>query len=152
MFFRKVQNEREDKKWGARGDQLERLDFFSHQKRWEAAKAQEAPQDYDEVDEALIDEMVSSQQQEPTPVEQEQQQEMSEAEWVLAQEEQEMEELLAAMEAEQPIQDDTSQHYGSDDDEFDSIFMECAMNSEFMEQSQSINSGFDPEDVDMTDD
>lgn len=150
MFFRKVQNEREDRKWEVRGEQLERLDFFSNHKQWEAAKAQEAPQDYDEVDEALMEEIASS-QQESTSAEHEQQQELSEAEWILAQEEQELQELLAAMEAEQPIQDDASQHYGSDIDDYDSIFMECAMNSEFQEQSRPTNLGSDPDAMDMTD-
>ena len=71
--------------------------------------------------------------------------------WVLAQEEQELQELLAAMEAEPQIMDDVSQHYGSDDDDFDSIFMECAMNSDLMEQGRPAITSSDPDDMDMTD-
>lgn len=150
MFFRKVQNDREDRKWEARGEQLERIDFFSNQKQWEAAKAQEAPQDYEEFDEGLLEELASS-QQESTSAQLEQQQEMSEADWILAQEEQELQELLAAMEEEQQVQDDVSQHYGSDDDDFDSIFMECAMNSDLMEQTPAAYTRSDPDAMDMTD-
>jgi len=50
---------------------------------------------------------------------------MEEAEYVLAQEEYELQALVAAMEEQENVNDQTSQHYGSDDDEYDQIFMEC---------------------------
>jgi len=47
-------------------------------------------------------------------------QEVEEADYVLAQEEREMQELIASMGEEQ----DASQHYGSDDEDYDQLFME----------------------------
>lgn len=79
--------------------------------------------------------------------------EMSEAEYILAQEEYELQQLITSMEQEQEA---ASQHFGSDDEDYDSIFMECAtmMNHQAQQQSQPANIGFydaDAMDVDMTD-
>jgi hypothetical protein len=49
--------------------------------------------------------------------------EAEEAEYILELEEFEVRELVASMEEQQET---ASQHYGSDDEDYDSIFMECA--------------------------
>ncbi|KAF2002689.1 hypothetical protein P154DRAFT_520803 [Amniculicola lignicola CBS 123094] len=124
MFFRKVQREREEKKWGSRGDQLQRLDFISDQKRWEARKERQAPTEpeqnyFDENDFAGPSMSYNANidtQMEPSA---------EEAEYILQQEQQELEALIALMEEEQTQGDQASQHYGSDDDDYDQIFMEC---------------------------
>ena len=78
------------------------------------------------IDEELFDEMTSSQQHVDAS---EPQQGLSEADYVLQQEEQELQDLIASMEQEESQQDTASQHYGSDDDDYDSIFMECTSTS-----------------------
>ncbi|KAL1612248.1 hypothetical protein SLS60_000472 [Paraconiothyrium brasiliense] len=115
MFFKRVQKGRDDKKWDARGDQIQRLDHISEQRRWEAEKARQAPQIYDD----LIDEEIED------PSSSLPDQELEEADYVLAQEEREMQELIASMEEER----DASQHYGSDDEDYDQLFMEYTSTS-----------------------
>jgi hypothetical protein len=56
---------------------------------------------------------------------------MEEADYVLAQEEREMQELIASMEEQDP-----SQHYGSDDEDYDQLFMECTSVSALRHQHQ----------------
>lgn len=76
---------------------------------------------------------------------------MTEAEYIQAQEESELQELIASMEDDN--QDTTSQHYGSDDDDYDQIFMECTVSENIVPQQQrhfeSPNRSFD--DVDAMD-
>lgn len=55
-----------------------------------------------------------------------------EADYVLAQEEREMQELIASMEEEQ----DMSQHYGSDDEDYDQLFMEYTSSPASQQQPQ----------------
>lgn len=71
-------------------------------------------------------------------------QEMTEADYVLAQEEREMQELIASME-----EQDASQHYGSDDEDYDQLFMEytdaSTMHQQHQQQEelrQNTNAGF----------
>jgi len=89
--------------------QIQRLDYISEMKRWEAKKDLEAPQIEDEMIEEL-DEITSSPQQE-----------LDEADYILAQEESELKELIASMEEEQ---DNMCQQYGSDDEDYDQLFAE----------------------------
>lgn len=75
-----------------------------------------------------------------------------EADYIAAQEDYELQQLIASMEQES---DTKSQHYGSDDD-YDSIFMACAMTSEsqYPQQLHHATSGLqevDMIDMDMTD-
>lgn len=56
-----------------------------------------------------------------------------EAEHIFAQEESELQELISSMEEQQEElstnrHETASQHYGSDDEDYDSLFMECALN------------------------
>lgn len=70
---------------------------------------------------------------------------MTEADYIAAQEEYELQQLIASMEQEP---DTRSQHYGSDDEDYDSIFMECAMTqeSQHLQHSQTAPNGFQSED------
>jgi len=77
---------------------------------------------------------------------------MSEADYLAAQEENELQQLIASMERD----DASSQHYGSDDDDYDSLFMDCAttVDEQYKQQPQHVHSGFtdgDTMDMDMTD-
>ncbi|KAI4681789.1 uncharacterized protein J4E84_007385 [Alternaria hordeiaustralica] len=147
MFFKRVQNNRDDKKWESRGEQIQQLDFVSERKRWEAEKARQAPQENDDIDGEVMDDA-------PLPVlpqyAPQSDPEMTEADYVAAQEEYELQQLIASMEQES---DARSQHYGSDDDDYDSIFMECATAGHDHQQPQRAQDAFggDAMDMDMMD-
>jgi hypothetical protein len=59
-------------------------------------------------------------------------QEMTEADYVAAQEEYELQQLIASMEQD----DGASQHFGSDDEDYDELFMECATTVDQQYQQQ----------------
>ncbi|KAH6639688.1 hypothetical protein C7974DRAFT_136937 [Boeremia exigua] len=152
MFFKRVQNNREEKKWESRGEQLQQLDFVSERKRWEMRKAREAPAVVEEIEDDLLsdatlpDSSNNAPQLEPG---------MTEAEYLLAQEEYELQQLIASMDTEECHTTMPQQHYGSDDEEYDQIFMDCATNidTEYQHQSQGQHEGYkDVDDMDMTDD
>ena len=168
MFFRRVQNKRDDKKWEARGeqvcdaqyrcgrdpmliyDQLQQLDFVAERRRWEAEKARQAPPEHDDFDEQALDDSIRSEGSDDAP---HLENGMTEADYIAAQEEYEFQQLIASMEQEN---DASSQHYGSDDDDYDSIFMACAntVDGQYHQQAQYTNSqldDLDTMDVDMTD-
>ncbi|KAF2793567.1 hypothetical protein K505DRAFT_305567 [Melanomma pulvis-pyrius CBS 109.77] len=149
MFFRRVQKDRDDKKWDARGDQIQHLDFISSQKRWEAEKARQAPElDHDFLDEDVLD-LAASYVLNSVP---QPEQEMEEADYILAQEEYELEQLVASMEEDEDVLDTTSQHYGSDDEDYDQIFMECTTAADTEQPSEYTNANFqDMDAMDMTD-
>lgn len=72
---------------------------------------------------------------------------------MLAQEDYELQQLIASMEQEQS-QESLQRHYGSDDGDYDHIFMECAtqVNSQDQQQSEAPMHDYkDVEDMDMTD-
>ncbi|KAJ4365126.1 hypothetical protein N0V83_008744 [Neocucurbitaria cava] len=152
MFFRRVQNGREDKKWEARGEQIQQLDFVSERKRWEAEKARQAPPEHDDIDEEILEDMALPELASNAP----RVDELTEAEYIAAQEEFELQQLIASMEQES---DARSQHYGSDDEDYDSIFMECAASvdqeyQQYQQHSQQENAALedtDAMDMDMTD-
>lgn len=78
---------------------------------------------------------------------------MTEADFIAAQEEYELQQLIASMEQES---DARSQHFGSDDEDYDSIFMECASSddSQYQQQPQTPQHGIQTEDqmdMDMMD-
>jgi hypothetical protein len=115
--------------------QIQQLDFVRDQKRWAAEKARQAPELNDDIIEEFTQEnsvtfTTSDNQMDATQLEQE----MSEVDYILAQEEQEMQALIASMETETQNENDThdaaSQHYGSDDEAYDQIFMEYTPTSE----------------------
>jgi len=58
--------------------------------------------------------------------------------------------MIASMEDDQQLQDAVSQHYGSDDEEYDQIFMECTAVADT--EQQYTNTNFEDADaMDMTD-
>ena len=117
--------------------QIQQLDFVSERKRWEAEKARQAPPE----DDAMVDET-------PLPEWSSYGPEMMEAEYVAAQEEYELKFLIASMEQED---DGASQHFGSDDEDYDSLFMDVGVDQH---QSQWTSAGCvdaDAMDMDMTD-
>ncbi|RII14510.1 hypothetical protein CUC08_Gglean004093 [Alternaria sp. MG1] len=150
MFFKRVQNNRDDKKWESRGEQIQQLDFVAERKRWEAQKARQAPQENDDIIEYMLDDAELPELPSYAP---QHDPEMTEADYVAAQEEYELEQLIASMEQES---DARSQHYGSDDDDYDAIFMECAtaghdQNQQQPQHAQDAFGGEDMMDMDMTD-
>jgi hypothetical protein len=119
----------------------------SERRRWEEAKARQAPVEDDDMVEEVVEDAPLPQwtnnASHPT-------QEMTEADYVAAQEEYEMQQLIASME-----QDDAApQHFGSDDEDYDELFMECAttVDQQYQQQpQQSRPVEMDAMDMDMTD-
>jgi hypothetical protein len=130
--------------------QIQQLDFVSERKRWEAEKARQAPPENDFLDEETIDDATLPDWSDKAP---QHQAGMTEADYIAAQEEYELQQLIASME---PENDASSQHYGSDDDDYDSIFMECAstVDEPYKQQAHHTSNHFDYADLmdmDMTD-
>jgi hypothetical protein len=126
--------------------QIQQLDFVSERKRWEAEKARQAPSGNDDIIEEHSEDAslptFSSNVPQFDP-------DMTEADYIAAQEEYELQQLIASMEQES---DTRSQHYGSDDEDYDSIFMECVMaeNGQLHQQSQMAqNETQDEDEMDM---
>jgi hypothetical protein len=137
-------------------EQIQRLDFIKEQKRWQVAKAQQAPEEqYDAVEEDMegqSDSLSSSAMHTHTW---QPEREMSEADYVLAQEQYELDALIASMEEQEKEQPDTSPpHFGSDDEEYDQIFTEWTRDSDFEQQQQqqiTMDTSFgDGEEMDMS--
>lgn len=131
--------------------QLQQLDFVSERKRWESKKAQEAPPEEHEIDDELLSEATLPQSSGSVP---QPEPETTEADYLLAQEEYELQQLIASMEQEQGQALTPQQYYGSDDEDYDQIFMECAtdVNTRYQQQPQLCDSGYkDVDDMDMTD-
>jgi hypothetical protein len=78
-------------------------------------------------------------------------QEMTEADYVAAQEEYELQQLIASMEQQEQENDAVLQHFGSDDEDYDQLFMECAMtvDQQYQQQPHQPSSKF--EDMDAMD-
>ncbi|KAF2635139.1 hypothetical protein P280DRAFT_412183 [Massarina eburnea CBS 473.64] len=146
MFFRRVQKERDDKKWDARGEQIQRLDYVTEHKRWEAEKARQAPEVEEEVfdeEELPIDTSSHTTYGAPQP-----EREVQEADDMDELEQWELQRLVASMEEER---DNASQHYGSDDEDYDSIFMECVEAGEVQQPLRSDHLDVGMDDVDEMD-
>lgn len=125
---------------------------MSDQRRWEAEKARQAPELRDEYLERLVEDVPADSQprtQHSGAMETGQEQELSEEDYVLAQEEHELQALVAAMEEEERNCGGTAQHYGSDDDDYDQIFLECLAGERA--QQPSFDTCFDdPDAMDMS--
>ncbi|KAH3969852.1 hypothetical protein HBH64_151750 [Parastagonospora nodorum] len=151
MFFKRVQNGREDKKWEARGEQIQQLDFVSERKRWEAEKARQAPKEDDNMVEQIIEDAPLPDWTSPLP---QSTHEMIEADYIAAQEEYELQQMIAAMEEQDQENDAASQHFGSDDEDYDQLFMDCAVDQQYQHSSQQMGASFQDTgamDMDMTD-
>ena len=131
--------------------QIQQLDFASERKRYEAQKARQAPPENDDMIEELLDDAALPEMPNNAP---HFDPDMTEADYVAAQEEYELQQLIASMEE----SDVRSQHYGSDDEDYDSIFMECAttVDQQYPQEQESPQQQFAFEggtemDMDMTD-
>ena len=130
--------------------QIQQLDFVSERKRWEAEKARQAPPENDDIDEEALEDATLPELAYYAP---QFTLEMSEVDRIAAQEEYELQQLIASMEQES---DTRSQHYGSDDEDYDTIFMECttSLDEDYQQPLQRAHAGFEDADVmdmDMTD-
>ena len=118
IFHRKVQNQREDKTWARRGEELERLDDRNEWRKWEMEALSLAPV----VNEDELDEVEGDAQQ--------QQLSSEEADEIARMEEGELAALVEMLEVQQAadmglsenLQADQDEHFGSDDEDYESIF------------------------------
>lgn len=101
--------------------------------------------DDDWIEKEVVDMATSSQTLSSAPMPE---QVLEEADYLIAQEQHELEELIASLEEEQEV---TSQHYGSDDEDYDQIFMEYTTDAETQQPQQFAHQGFSYEDVDAMD-
>jgi hypothetical protein len=118
--------------------QMARLDYLKEKRRWEAEQVRSAPSlhpDFAEAEETSdYDLPTYSNQMSWHPQSQSEYPLDSEADLVLQQEDEELEALIALMQEDenrrnqqsnsQETHDDRSSAFGSDDDEYDSIFMD----------------------------
>ncbi|KAI5254394.1 hypothetical protein E4T42_02359 [Aureobasidium subglaciale] len=137
MFLRKVRQSRDDNKWDSRIDDMARLDYLKEKRRWEAEQVRSAPPlypDFSEAEEtADYDLPTYSSQMAMDPRSQSGFPIDIEADAILRQEDEEMEALMALMQEDenrrtqhfnsQEASDDRSSAFGSDDEEYDNIFM-----------------------------
>ncbi|KAG9613933.1 hypothetical protein KCV04_g16676, partial [Aureobasidium melanogenum] len=137
MFLRKVRQSRDDNKWDSRIDDMARLDYLKEKRRWEAEQVRSAPSlhpDFAEAEEASeYDLPTYSSQMAWDPQSQFEHPLDPEADAILQQENEELEALVALMQEDENCQnqqfnsqeahDDRSSVFGSDDDEYDNIFM-----------------------------
>ncbi|KAF2142347.1 uncharacterized protein K452DRAFT_297654 [Aplosporella prunicola CBS 121167] len=157
LFLRKVSNDRDERRYAGRSEQIMRLDYVQRQRAWEARLAKSAPtlpepDEEDEVEEDVKptasahaydedDMMIGSSQSEQdaygynarltqsAPLAE------AEVEDVVAQEDEELRALLAMMEEDElPAGDEFD--YGSDEDDYDSIFMEALQQEEQQQQGR----------------
>lgn len=129
IFFKKIQQDREDQRWASRSDQILRLEFISQQKRWEAEKARQAPNIDGQLEDYVIDAPsfnslgTRSPQQSQTQWTEGKIGPEEEFDQILERENLELDALVSMMETNES-RDSSSQHYGSDEDDYDSLFME----------------------------
>jgi hypothetical protein len=133
--------------------QIQQLDFVSERKRWEAEKARQAPPEDDAMVEEVVEDASLPEWTSHIP---QSTQELTEADYVAAQEEYELQQMIAAMEQQDQENDAASQHFGSDDEDYDQLFMDCSTmtNQYYQQQPQPSSFGFadtDAMDMDMTD-
>ncbi|OJD33624.1 uncharacterized protein BKCO1_2900098 [Diplodia corticola] len=153
MFLKKVANNRDERRWSGRAEQIERLDHIKEQRRWQQYLERSAPgsmEPSDEEEEGEHDEdaenrdpMLGSSQRSTNGVPNVfsnyvrssplqtvwSQSSEAEVEVVAQQEDEELDALLAMMEEDERRadingDDVANQPYNSDDDEYDSIFSE----------------------------
>ncbi|KAK8158663.1 hypothetical protein IWX90DRAFT_482098 [Phyllosticta citrichinensis] len=164
MFLRRVANDRDDRRWSARSEQILRLDYVQRQKRWEAEmarrapKAAEPPSDEEDDQDVIWDDedgAVASSQgtnwsyQRPLSQQQRSESLEAEADVVAQQEDAELEALLDMMEEDEQGQDEESPAFGSDD-EYDHIFEEAVNTPPRNAHGLQQGTTHDNDDMDMT--
>ncbi|KAL9073196.1 MAG: hypothetical protein Q9161_003028 [Pseudevernia consocians] len=127
VFLKKVRQVSDDKKWESRSEQILRKDFLSRQKEWELDQARSAP----EAPQALDDDEREAESRPLAEVEM--------VDRILSQETQEFEALVSSMQntANQADhrQQKTISEYGSDEEEYDELFMEVMSRQGLAERS-----------------
>ncbi|QDS76423.1 hypothetical protein FKW77_004213 [Venturia effusa] len=150
LFMKKVQMGREDKRWEGRSEQILRSDYILEQRRWENERARSAPQldiYEDEEDESpppssmnmFMDETRSTPHPVPHQID-------DEVDTIAQFEQQELEDLLALAADEEVSAMNTHMEevdvpssptrYGSDEEDYDDIFMEMVSSQETQTQGQ----------------
>lgn len=154
LFLRKVQDDRDDRRWASRGDQILRLDFMSRQKRWEAAKAHQAPSLDVDLDDYVMDTLSSnrretawSQTSQATFTETHMNPE--EVDMILEQENRDLDALISLMNENQANEDSLLQHYGSDED-YDSFFREYLATLDDEQSSTMVYSSYEADAMDTS--
>lgn len=108
--------------------QIMRLDFVRRQRRWEAEQALAAPPQLsdppEEEDDDEAELPVYSSQMQPFASSSQAPQPDEEVDAVLQQEDEELDALVALMESEDGKQEVPTEGFGSDDEDYDSIFRE----------------------------
>ncbi|KAL9002221.1 MAG: hypothetical protein Q9188_004836 [Gyalolechia gomerana] len=116
-FLDKVHQHGDDKKWGNRGEQMLREDFLNHQRQWIESHERSASAILEHPDEYYVEEIDEDvQRQDDDMIDQ-----------VLSQEHEELQALVTLLEdrsnEERPDLDESAR-YGSDEESYDSIFLE----------------------------
>jgi len=129
IFFKKVQQHRDDRRWANRGESILRLDFVATQKRWEAEKAREAPNAESDLDDYVSASWNSGRLMTDLYLPQDAYRHTGnypedEVDHILEQESRELDALISAMHESYENQDSLPQTFGSDDEDYDSLFME----------------------------
>ncbi|KAL2042194.1 hypothetical protein N7G274_004682 [Stereocaulon virgatum] len=121
VYLKRVRQTSDDKKWEARSEQILRADFMSRRKQWEIQQARSAPEPLaapDDEDMAGTFDATN---------------ELDFLDEILSQEDQELEAIVSSME-DDPRQEDYQSYqmsnYGSDDEEYDKLFMEVMSEEE----------------------
>ncbi|KAF1988116.1 hypothetical protein K402DRAFT_453278 [Aulographum hederae CBS 113979] len=156
MFMKKVQQGREDSRWASRGDQILRSDYVQQLRRWEAEQDQRAPsffeppeEDEDENDDTIYASFGSQQESflfsQPMPQSSNMEDVAEEADAVARAEDEYLDEMISSIENEHETnntveKDLASQHFGSGDEDYDSLFWEL-VSVEQEAQQQSSGSG-----------
>jgi len=150
IFHRKVQNQREDKTWARRGEELERLDDRNEWRKWEREALSLAP----DVNEDEMDEVEGDAQQLP----------VEEADEIARMEERELAAMVEMMEMQEATNTDRvanqradqDEHFGSDDEDYESIFAGLASDvslrpaRQTVEQREGVTTEYEAEHMDLS--
>ncbi|KAF2229360.1 hypothetical protein EV356DRAFT_455981 [Viridothelium virens] len=150
VYLKQVQDRRNDKSWAARGDQILQLDYVSERKKWEAEMAQSAPPPEEPPEEEADLPVYSSQgpffMSQTTPQNSQPScDDAREIDDIERQQQEDLEALLSLMETEeeqgQARQAQDSQRYGSDDEDYDSIFLGLMNDGEQKAEAMDTSNG-----------
>ncbi|KZF25684.1 hypothetical protein L228DRAFT_81763 [Xylona heveae TC161] len=111
LFLKKMKQESEERRWDSRAEHYLRLDYISDRKRWEAELARSAP--------PVLDEEAAEEGQQTDNIE-------MAAEDISQYEDEQISALPPMMVSNPRDNEDSWTTFGSDDDEYDALFMEVA--------------------------
>jgi len=130
-----------------------RLDFVARRKRWEAQQARAAPKldgavdEDEEIEGSACDGQQHHTQTMSQGFDQQSWDQEREAEVVRQQEERELEALIALMEEEDSMREEEGmQHYGSDEEDYDSLFMDYVQSDEARDRPNVPTASHDQDD------